>query len=252
MTRNIQGLCLSVLLVSALILPAAGCITLSIAPSQQPSGNQANPSGLSSLQPPAPTSPTPPANQPGPTAPTPPKAPANQSGIGALQGNPPANQSGIGALQGNPPANQSGIGVLQGISPANQSGMGVLQGNPPANQSGIGVLQGNPPAPAIVANWSGKWLCGNWGTVTLIQSGDRVTGTYTYKDGKLTGNAGANKLFATWSEAPLYVVPVSAGEAEFTMSADGNSFTGRWRYGFSGDWGTWNGQRDLSNQLSPD
>jgi hypothetical protein len=117
---------------------------------------------------------------------------------------------------------------------------------PPAGPAALG-----PPPTAVVANWSGKWICGNWGTLTLSQSDDRVTGTYTYKEGKLTGNAALNKLFATWSEAPLYVVPVSAGEAEFTMSADGNSFTGRWRYGYSGDWDTWNGYKDLSNQLPP-
>ncbi len=115
------------------------------------------------------------------------------------------------------------------------------------NSKGETKAEATVEVAAAAANWSGKWLCGNWGTLTLIQSDDRVTGTYTYKEGKLAGNAALNKLFATWSEAPLYTAPVSAGEAEFTMSADGNSFTGRWRYGFSGDWATWNGQRDLSN-----
>jgi hypothetical protein len=118
---------------------------------------------------------------------------------------------------------------------------------PPAGPAALG-----PPPTAVVANWTGSWICGQWGTLTLSQSDDRVTGTYTYKEGKLAGNAALNKLFATWSEAPLYVVPVSAGEAEFTMSADGNSFTGRWRYGYSGDWHTWNGYKDLSNLQPPD
>jgi hypothetical protein len=102
-----------------------------------------------------------------------------------------------------------------------------------------------------LANWSGSWLCGQWGTLTIAQSGDVVTGTYTYDSGRLKGNVGGNKLFGTWSEAPSYSIPNDAGDVEFTMSADGNSFTGRWRYGFSGDWRTWNGHKDLSNQLPP-
>ena len=84
-----------------------------------------------------------------------------------------------------------------------------------------------------------------------MQSGDVVTGSYTYDNGKLKGNVGGNKLYGTWSEEPSYTIPNDAGDLEFTMAPDGNSFTGRWRYGFTGEWKTWNGQRDLSDQLPP-
>lgn len=117
---------------------------------------------------------------------------------------------------------------------------------PPAKPATLG-----PPPTVPTANWSGKWLCGQWGTLTISQSGDVVTGSYTYDNGKLKGNVGGDKLYGTWSEEPSYAIPNDAGDVEFTMAPDGNSFTGRWRYGFTGEWKTWNGQRDLSNQLPP-
>jgi hypothetical protein len=108
----------------------------------------------------------------------------------------------------------------------------------------MGVLQDNPPAPAAVANWTGSWLCGQWGRLTLSQSGNQVTGSYTYENGKLTGYATGNTLVGTWSEPPTYNTPNDAGDVQFNLSADGNSFTGHWRYGSAGDWKPWNGERD--------
>ena len=64
----------------------------------------------------------------------------------------------------------------------------------------------------------------------LTQSLGKVTGTYDYDDGK--------------SEYPSYAPPDDAGDIKFVMSSDSNSFTGRWRYGSSGDWySDWSGNR---------
>jgi hypothetical protein len=133
--------------------------------------------------------------------------------------------------------------------------MGALQFNPPTPPAPPTPPNApSPPSlpvPKPTANWSGKWLCGQWGTLTLSQSGDVITGSYTYDNGKLKGNAGGNMLFGTWSEEPSYTIPNDAGDVEFTMAPDGNSFTGRWRYGFTGEWKTWNGTRDRTNELPP-
>jgi hypothetical protein len=110
---------------------------------------------------------------------------------------------------------------------------------PPAKPSALG-----PPPMAPAANWTGSWLCGQWGRLTLTQSGDQVTGSYTYENGKLTGYATGNTLVGTWSEAPTYNPPDDAGDVQFTLSTDGNSFSGHWRYGSSGDWKPWNGNKD--------
>ena len=101
-----------------------------------------------------------------------------------------------------------------------------------------------PPAQAAAINWTGTWDCGNWGKMYLIQTGSQVTGTYEYQNGKIEGFATGTTLVGTWSESPTYSPPDKAGDTQFTLSADGNSFTGYWRYGSSGNWtGTWNGTR---------
>jgi len=103
-----------------------------------------------------------------------------------------------------------------------------------------------PVSPSLTANWSGQWDCGIWGVLTLTQSGDQVTGTYTYQGGILTATAtgeNGNTLVGTWSEDPTHMPPKDAGDIEFTISADGNSFTGHWRYDSSGSWQSWEGQR---------
>jgi hypothetical protein len=98
------------------------------------------------------------------------------------------------------------------------------------------------PKPAVGA-WQGTWDT-NWGTMVVTQSGTSVTGTYTHDSGKITGTVSGNKLTGTWSESPSYSAPNDAGDISFTLSADGKSFTGSWRYGSSGSWsGGWNGTK---------
>ena len=79
----------------------------------------------------------------------------------------------------------------------------------------------------------------------FTQSGNQVTATYTYDDGRITGTVSGNTLTGTWSESPSYQPPDDAGDIVLTMAADGNSFTGNWRYGTStGTWdGTWTATR---------
>jgi len=98
-------------------------------------------------------------------------------------------------------------------------------------------------------NWSGTWDS-SWGTMYLTQSLGKVTGTYDYQGGKIEGyiskNLSGDILVGTWSEDPSYAPPDDAGDIEFIMSPDLNSFTGQWRYGSSGDWHTdWTGTRIL-------
>ena len=102
-------------------------------------------------------------------------------------------------------------------------------------------------SPQAVFDWSGTWDT-NWGTMYLTQSLGKVTGTYEYDDGRIEGyiskNLSGNMVAGTWSEYPSYKPPDDAGDIEFAVSPDGSSFTGRWRYGASGDWnGDWSGTR---------
>jgi hypothetical protein len=92
--------------------------------------------------------------------------------------------------------------------------------------------------------WTGKWDTEQWGEMTLQQNGSNVTGDYEWDGGNIKGTVSGNILKGTWSESPTYQPENDAGDFEFTISSDGNSFTGRWRYGSSGDWdGNWDGER---------
>jgi hypothetical protein len=101
-------------------------------------------------------------------------------------------------------------------------------------------------ASAVLAqdcDWTGTWNT-DYGQMVLQQSGSTVTGTYTSNQGQIQGTASGSKLTGTWSEAPSRAPPGDAGDIEFTMSDDCNSFSGNWRYGSSGDWsGSWGGTK---------
>ena len=102
-------------------------------------------------------------------------------------------------------------------------------------------------APAVLSqscDWTGSWST-NYGQMELQQSGITVTGTYTWDQGRIQGSVFGNRLVGTWSEAPSYSPTADAGDFEFTLSDDCNSFSGRWRYGSSGEWRTdWSGTRE--------
>jgi hypothetical protein len=86
-------------------------------------------------------------------------------------------------------------------------------------------------------NWSGTWTQDSE-PITLIQSGINVSGSNGYW-GTLKGTASGKVLTGTW-----YKNVTDQGDIEFTMSDDGKSFTGKWRYDFPGldeeskDWHT--------------
>jgi hypothetical protein len=107
---------------------------------------------------------------------------------------------------------------------------------PFAALSGAGLLVGVAifalplVSPAQTPNpWSGTWDT-EFGRMTLTQSGSSVEGTYTYDDGHLTGTVSGNVLNGRWDEAPTRTGPDDAGPLQFTLSSDGRSFTGTWRY----------------------
>ncbi len=78
----------------------------------------------------------------------------------------------------------------------------------------------------------------------LVQDGDMVTGTYTCDEGRIEGMASDGRLTGTWSEEPSYQPSDDTGDFVFTLSEDGASFTGQWRYGKEGEWeGSWNGHK---------
>jgi hypothetical protein len=131
-------------------------------------------------------------------------------------------------------------------SQAPAPGLNLQATQPVSPATSSPALSSPPPTPQSL-NWSGTWYT-DWGNMQLTQSTGSVTGTYTWESGKITGsiskNLTGNILYGTWSESPSYAPPKDAGDFEWTMSPDFNSFTGKWRYGSSGDWnGKWKGTR---------
>jgi len=91
--------------------------------------------------------------------------------------------------------------------------------------------------------WTGTWDT-NWGTMVLTQTGDSVSGTYTWDNGHIQGTVTGDTLSGIWSEEPSYTTPYDAGTFVFILSPDANIITGNWRYGFDGEWeGSWSGTR---------
>ncbi|MGD9118587.1 MAG: hypothetical protein PVJ08_07655 [Dehalococcoidia bacterium] len=103
------------------------------------------------------------------------------------------------------------------------------------------------PTPAQVTgcNWNGRWKTNHAG-LTLTQNGSYVTGTYGLMGETMKGTASGNTFTGTW-ENPSSSASTNTGDIELTMSADCNSFTGRWRYNsavFDLEWdGIWTGTR---------
>jgi hypothetical protein len=96
-------------------------------------------------------------------------------------------------------------------------------------------------------SFTGDWST-SYGPMILVQSGSEVTGTYDYngKYSTVAGTMSGNVLTGTWTE------PGRDGDFQFVLSADGKSFSGKWRYRGSSDWtGTWTGTRTATATTIP-
>ena len=99
------------------------------------------------------------------------------------------------------------------------------------------------PAASAQADWSGIWDT-TYGQMELKQSNGAVVGTYEHDGGRIRGQVLGERMIGTWSEDLSHAPPDGAGDVELNISADGKSFSGRWRYGFSEPWRSpWSGTR---------
>lgn len=80
-------------------------------------------------------------------------------------------------------------------------------------------------------SWTGSWTTkirgGDADTpLDLVEQGMTVMGAYGYSDGTINGVVQGNRLSGTWSEKNGQ----STGQFEFVLSENGLSFTGWWAY----------------------
>ena len=90
----------------------------------------------------------------------------------------------------------------------------------------VATAAGRTPASAT---WNGTWST-NWGAMTLVQRGSRVTGSYTHDHGKIEGTAIGSTLAGRWSEEPTYAGPGDAGPVVLQIDLSGLQFKGKWAY----------------------
>ncbi|MDD1720018.1 MAG: hypothetical protein LUQ25_08165 [Methanoregulaceae archaeon] len=92
-----------------------------------------------------------------------------------------------------------------------------------------------PNATAANLSWTGTWNT-TWledsvessAIMYLKQNGTFVTGTYEIGNDTLQGTVSGTKLAGTWNETNG--TKAFSGVFEFVLSADKNSFTGKWAY----------------------
>jgi hypothetical protein len=85
--------------------------------------------------------------------------------------------------------------------------------------------------PTFVGTWSTTY-----GTMTLTEQNGTLSGSYGGKNG-ISGTQRDGRF------AFNYFEPGVTGEGEFTLSADGQSFAGKWRPAGSANWSNWTGKR---------
>lgn len=90
----------------------------------------------------------------------------------------------------------------------------------------------------VQVSFAGLWDT-SYGRMRLNQNGSKVTGSYSLAPGsKVEGTIADRKLAVNYEEPSL-----AKGVAEFTLSADGQAFTGRWHATGNEHWKPWTGRR---------
>ena len=91
------------------------------------------------------------------------------------------------------------------------------------------------------AGFSGRWKS-TYGTLVLKKSGTRITGTYGYRGGRISGTVRGNRLDFVWTEKGGR----TRGLGYFILSGDGRRFSGKWGYRDSRtNGGRWTGRRTV-------
>ena len=96
-----------------------------------------------------------------------------------------------------------------------------------------------PSTRPVSANFTGRWDA-TFGVLTLDQQADRVTGTYEVRPGtqaRIEGRVEGNTLAFTYEE------PDDRGEGRFELSADGETFSGKWKSASETERNEWSGKR---------
>ncbi len=114
----------------------------------------------------------------------------------------------------------------------------TITSNDPARPSVSVAITGTGQPAAPPANFGGQWNT-TYGVMTITQTGTSVTAVYPSYSGTISGSVNGDVMSGTWNE------PGTSGNFSFTLSADGNRFTGSWTRttGSGAGSGSWTGTR---------
>jgi hypothetical protein len=136
-------------------------------------------------------------------------------------------------------ANQRGEGTCT-ISEDSKSftGMWKYEGSSGWN-GGLSAVKG--------VDVTGTWDSPEFGSIRIKQDGETITGSYEKNDGQITGQIDGWQIsYAWWVNAGTFeeAAQDDRGEGYFTVSADGKTLNGAWRYELSSPWdGTWSARK---------
>jgi hypothetical protein len=102
----------------------------------------------------------------------------------------------------------------------------------------IGLLLLLPSWSSAADTFVGSWET-TYGTMTLVQNGDKISGSYDMDGQRSTieGKLERNRFVFIYRE------PGVQGEGWFELSRDGKSFSGKWRAKGQTEWSDWTGTR---------
>lgn len=116
-------------------------------------------------------------------------------------------------------------GQMQSLQPAMreaQANRAMLEQCRQQYEAGVKeAAAGGAKSGAPMAGWAGSWQT-DFGTLSIQQSGGRVTGSYPHHDGRIEANASGKSLSGRWIEYD------NEGTFVFSMAEDGRSFSGTW------------------------
>ena len=88
-------------------------------------------------------------------------------------------------------------------------------------------------------DWSGTWTTSVGWSITFVQSGFNVEGTFTPRSGRIEGMRLGSNLEGGWSHLPDHAPPNHAGSFDIDISPNCNTFSGQYRKGYAHHGNAW-------------
>jgi hypothetical protein len=95
-------------------------------------------------------------------------------------------------------------------------------------------------------NLTGTWESPEWGSMTIVQTENKIKCLYVYQNGQLDGTFDGKQILFRWWELVDKGKPYESadkgqrGDGYFNVSADSKSLRGEWRREGEKNWtGTW-------------